>query len=382
MKIVLFDWTTTGHHQRYIARFSEVLANKHDVIAAIPEEMIETVNNLPIKMFSLGKARPSINFNMPIAAQNRVLAFAELDHFENVVRKLKPDHIIHLYADPIIRRLVERQPLNVPTTLCIFFPRAHYPSVYKTPLPPKEILRAWFLEYLIARWRRRPYSHSLFTLDEEAFRRWSKMYGAPVFWLPEPYVRSLHDIPSNNERSGCVVYGALDTRKGIHLLARAISLEPVLIKVVLAGSVEPGFENELMRCVREMEKAGANVDLRAYHHNELEGLGILAKARCAVLSYPRHYTMSRVLIEACSVGTPVVVHDKGLLGHLVRQHGLGIAVDCTDPKALRHALITLSNDQNSQKNYCDALARFAAKYSKETFEKAIAAPFYSKNKPG
>ena len=50
MKIVLFDWTTTGHHQRYIARFSEVLSNKHDVIAAIPDEMIEAVENLPIKI--------------------------------------------------------------------------------------------------------------------------------------------------------------------------------------------------------------------------------------------------------------------------------------------------------------------------------------------
>jgi hypothetical protein len=69
---------------------------------------------------------------------------------------------------------------------------------------------------------------------------------------------------------------------------------------------------------------GARVELRPRLHSEVEGLRALASARCALLPYHRHSGMSRVLLEACSAGTPVIADNFGLLGYLVRTHGPGI----------------------------------------------------------
>jgi glycosyltransferase involved in cell wall biosynthesis len=80
--------------------------------------------------------------------------------------------------------------------------------------------------------------------------------------------------------------------------------------------------------------------------------------------------MSRVLVEACSVGTPVIAHDFGLLGHLVRRHRLGLAVDCTDPNALREAVLLLTEAERSV-SYTEHIARFAARFELERFRDAL-----------
>jgi glycosyltransferase involved in cell wall biosynthesis len=172
------------------------------------------------------------------------------------------------------------------------------------------------------------------------------------------------------ERSGCVLFGVLAPRKGIDRLARALTIEPTRVRVVLAGTVEPGYMSELNEHTAAMEAAGVDVELRARHHSELEGLQALASARCALLPYPRHAGMSRVLVEACSVGTPVVADGFGLLGHLVRRHRLGLAVDCADPRALREAVLSLADAERSA-SYSEPLARFAARFTPERFRAAL-----------
>jgi glycosyltransferase involved in cell wall biosynthesis len=119
-----------------------------------------------------------------------------------------------------------------------------------------------------------------------------------------------------------------------------------------------------------MSANGVDVDVRPYHHSELEGLELLAGATCALLPYPGHSGMSRVLLEASSVGTPVIAHEFGLLGHLVRVNKLGLSVDCRDPRALRTALVTLSDPARSAA-YAGALNGFSARYSPESFRAAL-----------
>ncbi len=101
-----------------------------------------------------------------------------------------------------------------------------------------------------------------------------------------------------------------------------MTLERTPVRLVLAGSVEPSYLSELRGHAAAMASSGLEVDVRPHHHSELEGLRALAGASCALLPYPQHSGMSRVLLEACSVGTPVVAHRYGLLGHLVSAHGL------------------------------------------------------------
>jgi glycosyltransferase involved in cell wall biosynthesis len=372
LRILLFDWTTGGHHHRYVQRFAQALDGNGEIAAAIPDGA-ESIPGLA-RILPLGPARPAVDVRLPLAPQHKELAHRELALLDQAIAELRPDHVVHLYADPVLRRLVGRPAYPCKVTLCVFFPRAHYPSVYGTHLGAAELARAWFHEYLVTRWRGRPDANAILTLDEAAAQRWSRRTGAPSYWLPEPPVVA----PSPSEaaqRVGCVMYGALAPRKGIALLADAVAAGAI-VPVHIAGSVEPGFETELARLVARMQAAGAEVTVAPRSHSEAEGLTALAQACCAVLPYPRHYTMSRVLLEAAHVGTPVVVHDRGMLAYLVRRHGLGVAVDCTDAVALRRALLDLC-EPGRTRGFGPALARFAARYSSAAFREAVTAPFRS-----
>jgi hypothetical protein len=375
MRFLLFDWTVEGHHARYLRCFAETLATIGEVVVAAPQAIASAVEDLPVRVATLASSRPPVDFHLPLGPQHRRLATSELELMENVVNNVQPDHLIHLSADPIIRQLVKRPSLKVATTLFLFCPRAHYPSAYNTPLSGKERLRAWFLEYLVARWRRRQDAYTILTLDPEAARRWARGRGG-AHWIPEPPIGPIPDLPPDSRRSGCILYGSLAKRKGIHLLARAIALGPLSLDVTLAGAVEPGFQEELLTCIDQMRTSGAQVHLQTNFLTESEGLRALAGARCAVLPYPQHYTMSRVLVEACSVGTPVIVHDRGLLGHLVRKNNLGLALDCMDLGALRHGLLNFcAEDLSSQ--YADAHARFVRMFSRDAFQQALSSAFAS-----
>jgi glycosyltransferase involved in cell wall biosynthesis len=373
MRFLLFDWTIEGHHARYLRCFAEMLGTMGEVVVGAPHAIASAVEDLPVRVAMLPSSRPPVDLHLPVDPQHRRLATAELDLLENVVNDVQPDHLIHLSADPIIRQLVKRPPLKVATTLFLFCPRAHYPSAYNSPLSAKERLRAWFLEYLVARWRHRPDAYTILTLDPEAARRWAGGRGG-AHWIPEPPIGPLPDLPSDGRRSGCILYGSLAKRKGIHLLARAIAMEPVSLDVTLAGAVEPGFQEEFSTYIKQMRTFGAQVHLQTNFLTESEGLRALAGARCAVLPYPQHYTMSRVLVEACSVGTPVIVHHRGLLGHLVRQNNLGMALDCLDSGVLRHGLLNLcAEDLSSQ--YAEAHARFVRMFSRDAFQQALRGAF-------
>jgi hypothetical protein len=372
MRITLFDWTSGGHHPIYARRLIEAFRPRMDVVGAFPDDVLAQLDDLDFEPFSLGVARPPVSSSRPLRVQHRELAERELDLFVEVATRSRPDHLMHLYADPVIRRLVRRPVQPVATTVCVFFPRAHYPRSYGSSLAPREFARAWFLEYLVARWRRRRDAFALFALDEEAVRRWSRSAGARPYWLPEPPILTVHG--EEGTRFGCVLYGWLAPRKGIDLILHALELAPAPIEVVLAGEVEPGFAQRLDEYADALRRTGAIVDLRPFRHDERQALKLLSSGRCVLLPYVDHYGASRVLVEAAAAGTPAIAHRDGLVGHLVRRHRLGLAVDCTDPHALRAALLELTGEDRTDE-YGEALRRFASRYSATSFQDVVCRPF-------
>jgi glycosyltransferase involved in cell wall biosynthesis len=379
MRIMLFDWVSGGHHPVYLRRFAEALQSEAELIAAAPDELIQRIDDLPIATIGLGSPRPRISRSHRFGLEAERILREEIALFEYAAQKSRPEHIVHLYADAVLPRLVRRRRVRPAVSVLLFYPRAHYPAAFQTPLAFRERLRATAKEVVIAGWRRRPDAHALFTLDEEAARRWQMREGAVAYWVPEPPVFSACEIPiDDNLRSGCILYGALAERKGIDLLARALAVSPASMHVKIAGEPNPAFFPRLRCLVDEMRGTGATVELLAHRHSESEGLRALAGARCALLPYPSHDGMSRVLVEACSMGTPVVVHDRGLLGYLVRQHGLGRAVDCRDSRAFARAILEMTN-AIATAEYRDALARFASRFTADRFQRAVGAPFFGAN---
>jgi len=340
---------------------------------AVPDSVMAELTDLQAEMIPLGRSRAAIDENDPL--RTRRIARRELKLLADASNHSAADHVLHLYADAVLPLLVTTPSRGTRLTALLFYPRAHYRDAFGAHLRFGERVRAAAKEAAVTGWRRRRDAHAVMTLDEEAARRWNAKRGAPAYWVPEPTIGSAPLPAQATPRSGCILYGALAARKGIDLLARAIASEPTPIRVTVAGEPDPGFVPRLRELLMQMSGGGASVELRDRRHTEAEGLQALASARCAVLPYPRHDGMSRVLVEACSVGTPVIVHDYGLLAHLVRRHGLGLVVDCTDTRALRRALIELTMNADATARYAPALSGFAARFSRERFAEAVSRPF-------
>lgn len=365
-RVALFDWTIGGHRPIYVQRFVEALSGHAEIVLAFPQATFDAIGDLGTETISLGEARPAFGRH-PL--RRRAVLPEEVEHLRSVAARV--DQTVHLSADHVLFRLARSRRLPSPLTVVLYHLRAHYGTAYGTPLPPLDRVIAHLKDRAVQRWRRRPDAWSVFTLDEEPARRWQERAGAPVWWMPEPPVAQLPPDRVPTERSGCILYGALAPRKGIDLLAVALSRERTPIRLVLAGVVDPpDYLPELHRLAAAMEASGVEVELHTHHHSELAGIEALASALCAVLPYRRHAGMSRVLVEACSVGTPVVADRFGLLGHLVRTHGLGIAVDSSDPVSLREAVLELTDPERAS-SYADALARYAAQFTPERFRTAL-----------
>lgn len=373
MRIVLFDADASGHREPYIRRMVAVLHDLMDVTVAVPDELAERLADIPADCLATGPARAPGTFR-PLDRRLPRRIEAELSQFDRAIAAARADHAFHLSGDSLLRWLLRRPVGSVQLSLLIFRPRVHYPAKLGSPLTRREAAVGRVFELMLRRWRRRSDAQAVFTLDPIAASRWSRQSGAPAIWFPEPPVLSTAPVVGGADRDGCALVGSLTSRKGIHLLAAASSL-PVGSRVLLAGPVASGYGRELASHASALEARGVRVELRDRNHSEAEILHALAHARCAVLPYPRNFGMSRVLLEASVARTPVVVHDFGLLGHLVRTCGLGRAVDCTDAEALSVALRAYLEDPNASDHHRAQLERFAERFSAAAFASALRRPF-------
>jgi len=379
MRVLLFDWLADGHHAMYLRRVAEVLADHADVALAVPDEAQLALSGAPARFVSLGSARPPIDPSKYLNMEVRRVMRQERALFAQSVRRERPDHAIHMFADTVLQDLLFGARVDARVTVLLFRPRRHYPALYASPLTGRDRLMALVHDGLVSAWRRRSEAHAVLTLDEGAAQLWSSRPGAPSYWFPEPPIESTVESLGAHARSGAVMFGAIGPRKGLGLIARALTEKPTNLALTIAGSVELGFAGELSRLADDIRASGVTLALRPRWHAEREALALLSTARCALLPYVDHWGMSRVLLEAASVGTPVIVPNQGLLGHLVRTHGLGYTVDAADPVALRAAILRLTDDPSLVEHHQDALRQWSARYSQERFREAVLAPLQERN---
>lgn len=366
-RILLFDWTAGGHHGVVLERAAEALSPVALPIVAAPRRILDGLGPGERDVVDLGDPRPAEDLSRPLKPQLDELANREVALLAEMVRRVRPDAALHLYADPVMRRLVRAPAFAAPVSVLLHFPMFHYASAFGTPLSMHERAAAWFRAGLVRRFRRRPDALSVLTFDPWAAQRLDPGRGCRVAWVPEPPVAALQGAPT--DRSGCIVYGALSRHKGLGYVADALAADGRGIEITLAGRVNPDISDEMDALIGRMRAGGATVHTLFRWLDEQEALRRLAGARCAILAYPRHRGTSLVLLEAASVGTPVVASDFGLLGHLVRTHGLGETVDVTDPAALSAAIRRACADDAPSR--ADALRHFAERSNPARFAAAL-----------
>ncbi len=368
MRILLHDPSAGGHHAAMLRGVLDALRAEHDVIVAARPELLEECGNVVADV-------------VPLSADAASGASADLDAFDAATAAVRPDHRLHLYAiRPVLARWLRRRAHEVPTSVLVISPAAlHYPRAYATPLSPHEWGNALVKEALVRAFCRRRDAHAVLTMDPLAAERWARSARAPAFALPEPPVPP---VPAVSTHSGVVVYGALSERKGIGHVTAALSSGADGLRVVVAGRADPDYAPLLDRELAALRGAGVRVEEHRGWIEDADALALLASAACAAVLYVGHKGTSRVLVEAATAGTPVVAHDEGLLGALVRRHGLGLTVNARDPAAVRAALIELTADPAaSRARYAARLGEFAAASSPAQFRRAVCAPFATDASP-
>lgn len=362
MKIGVVDADWRGHHPSWIPPVADALSTVGDLTLFISEALAERVPEVA------GIVKP-----LPA---NALSPKVQLDFMTRVAESGEVDHLVHLDGIKAVLREWQRRPaLPVPCSVVLTHPSMlHYPSLYRRRLTLLERANASYKEHLVRRWRRRPDAHSVLAMEEAAVERWSRQRGAPAYFWPEPHV-GVAPAAKPAERHGAVVCGAIGPGKNIDGIAQALGLGPTDTRVVIAGEVDDRYRQELSATVERLSRAGVEVDLRARWHTPVELTDTLAQARCLLAPYLRQPGTSRTLIHAAFAGTPVVAHNSGLLGHTVERYGIGIATDCTDPRALRDAILALTQDDTAVSRYAPALAEFAELHSVDNFRAAVTAPF-------
>jgi hypothetical protein len=375
-RICLFEWNTGGHFPVWARAAAQALDQDAEVILAASDPLIEDLAELGLETYSLGAPRPSDGGGDLSAADTPAeLARRELRLMREACAAIEPDHCFHLFGDQVLRWWLREEPMPARMTTTLFHPFSQYPASYGVRLTKRERLQGVYLEHKLRRWRRRADAHAIFVHDFFAAGRWAARSGAQVRWLPDPPVPPPRE-PWTGPRDGCAFYGAIDRRKGFDLLADALALAPTQLRLSVAGRVAPSVRRDFDDGVARIRAAGVDVELAVSATGDApEPTDIFVRARCAVLPYRNHLGISRNLMEAAAMGTPVVGPSFGANGRLIRDFGLGLAVNPEDPKALRAAILELTQDESSAATYAPGLARYAEERSGTRFRDAVRSVF-------
>ncbi|MGE5148056.1 MAG: glycosyltransferase, partial [Candidatus Eiseniibacteriota bacterium] len=159
-----------------------------------------------------------------------------------------------------------------------------------------------------------------------------------------PAASAPENTPTN--RFHLLMFGALTARKGVMQFLEALEhvsdAVAARLAVVVAGRVEAALARPFADAAARL---GRRADLQFHAEQRWlrpEEIAALVAWSDAVLApYQRFVGSSGVMLWAAAAGKPLVTQDFGLLGRLVTDHGLGAAVDCTDPAKLAAAIETL-----------------------------------------
>jgi len=235
----------------------------------------------------------------------------------------------------------------------LFRPSVHYETFGRGLATLGERVRDWRKRVLYPLMLKNASVGTVHTLDPyfPEYARERYIAGDKVVALPDPIAETAGDHGGKprtprfpHDRVAFLLFGELTQRKGIvELLEACARLNPEAAKriaVLLAGRIDPPLEGKVRDLIRSVRMARPElwieIDGRRLSFGELAA----AVDACDVVlaPYQRFVGSSGVLIWAARMLRPVITQRYGLLGRLVRDYGLGMAVETTSPDAIAEAM--------------------------------------------
>jgi glycosyltransferase involved in cell wall biosynthesis len=238
----------------------------------------------------------------------------------------------------------------------LFRPSVHYPT-FGTYRPGfKERLRDARKGALYRGMLNNRAVHTVFSLDPyfpayaaARYRSGDKVValGDPAHPAPQPTTseQSLASTMPNGRRA-FVLFGEITERKGILPLLAALLLLPSHIAqqvaLTIAGRIDPGLQRQVEESLAQVRRVQPSLWIHVENRRLAEGevTALVQRSDFVLAPYQRFVGSSGVLLWAAQLGKPVISQDYGLVGQLTREHGLGLAIDTSDPRTIAHAIVT------------------------------------------
>jgi glycosyltransferase involved in cell wall biosynthesis len=270
-------------------------------------------------------------------------------------------HVLHLDPFQLPLALQRRPPRGLTLSGILFRPSVHeiYAPSGRSSLAEhvRDRRKVWLYRMML----RNPSLTDVLSLDPY-FPQYAAAefgYGHKVRALPDPALTvpaatGTADVGADLRASvqGRAVvftlFGALDERKGclqvLDAMARLPATARAAMRVVLAGRTDPAIASEIARRARSLNDEqgdGGCVRIVDRFLTTAE-LDWLVRQSSAILApYQRFVGSSGVLGWAATARKPVIAQDYGLVGALVRDYRLGLAVNASDPARLAAAISQL-----------------------------------------
>lgn len=168
-----------------------------------------------------------------------------------------------------------------------------------------------------------------------------------------------------------LVYGAIDERKGIRALIKALNSSVADdVHLLLVGR-----QSEAVKAFLSTESSELLIQKRYHELNDFvtdeDQQMVFAASDIVWLGYRNHFTMSGVLVLAAVSEKPIISCSQGLIGWYTQEKKLGICIDIENHTDVCNSINDLRNEIKSEK----------IKISKKSFEKHNWEDFLNSIKP-
>jgi glycosyltransferase involved in cell wall biosynthesis len=172
-----------------------------------------------------------------------------------------------------------------------------------------------------------------------------------------------------------LVFGFIDRRKCIDILLEGVALAcpEQDLTVLLAGPQHAGYLTPILAgdAARKLRAYGRLVEVNRFILNG-QDIDPMSAADISWVFYEQHFVFSSsVLVRSSLSRRPVVVRRQGVIGRLVEENQLGIALTSESADTVAAALTRLANDTGLRERMGENGARTFAQNTPENFARPI-----------
>lgn len=361
MTVLLFDLNPTGHHPGYIQHLIRYWPSGRGRLLAVVSADFPAkhpdIARLAAQTPGTELIATSTEETQKIAAGSSFIKRMTLEWRLMVAyaHRCRADHVLLMYLDQFQVALFTEKAPSCPVSGILFRPTLHYKTFSPHRSTWKDALREIRKNGLLRLALRNRRLQNVFCLDPYCvpyLHRFNPKLR--VLHLPDPveiYPGSEKEIVALRASTGVgssrkilLLFGHLDGRKGLGPLTEALGQLPDAIINQLGVWLVGPLESDQQVHIQALKSLSANRSLQLWQHHQFvpdtQIQAYFGAADGVLALYQQHVGMSAVLVRAAAAEKPILSSDYGLIGQLVREKDLGLALDSVSPPAIAQAVRT------------------------------------------